>query len=284
MPNLNGLKNRINVIKSTEKITNAMELVSTSKLRRLRNEFLSINSYQSTLKNIFDDLINNVDPRKLYSIFPKNSAKGKLYIVITSDLGLCGSYNYNIINLLKEQIKPEDKIIVLGDKGVVLLKNSKLKDQVIKFIGNVGDSLSYDISSTIIKISLDLYLENKVSAINLLYTEFINNLVQEARNLQLFPFVLDKKKIGSKVSQLIEFEPNAETVLVKSVPLFLTSTLYNYAFSSKISEIASRRNAMENATNNAGDLIQNLQLEFNRQRQSLITQEITEIVSGADAT
>lgn len=284
MPNLNGLKSRINVIKNTEKITNAMELVSTSKLRRLRNEFLSISSYQATLQNILNDLINNIEPRKLYSIFPKNTTKGKLYIVLTSDLGLCGSYNYNIFNLLKEKIQPHDQIIIIGNKGIALFKNSKLKDQVIKTIANVGDSLSYEFSSSIIKIALDLYSENKICAINLLYTEFINNLTQEAKLCQLFPFVLDKEKVGTKISQLIEFEPNAETVLVKSVPLFLTSALYNHAFSSKISEIASRRNAMENATNNAGDLIQNLQLEYNRQRQSLITQEITEIVSGADAT
>ncbi|AKF41159.1 F0F1 ATP synthase subunit gamma [Mycoplasmopsis canis UFG4] len=284
MPNLNGLKNRIQVISNTEKITNAMELVSTSKLRRLRNEFLNIQSYQNTLSNIFDDLMNNIEINKFHSIFPKNNSKSKLFIVITSDLGLCGSYNHNLFKLLNETITKEDKIIIVGSKGVGLVKTSKLKEQVIKSISNIGDKLSYDISSSLIKTALDLYLDNKISEINLIYTEFINNLTQEAVSKKIFPFEIKKNKEAKKNNQVLEFEPDAETVLLNSVPLFLTSTLYSLSFSSKISEMASRRNAMENATNNASELIKELKLEFNRERQGIITQEITEIVSGADAT
>lgn len=284
MPNLNSLKNRINVVSNTEKITNAMELVSTSKLRRLRNEYLSIVSYQDSLSEIFDNLMQNIEVSKFNSIFPKNSAKSKLFIVITSDLGLCGSYNHNIFKLLESKIEQEDKIIVIGTKGIGQIRASKFKDQIIKSYSNIGDKLSYDLSSTIIKTALNLYLENKICEFNLIYTEFINNLTQEPICNKIFPFEIKPKNNKRKASQILEFDPDAETILLNSVPLFLTSTLYSLSFSSKISEMASRRNAMENATNNASDLIKELKLEFNRERQGIITQEITEIVSGADAT
>ncbi|SYV97625.1 ATP synthase F1 subunit gamma [Mycoplasmopsis edwardii] len=284
MPNLNSLKNRINVVSNTEKITNAMELVSTSKLRRLRNEYLSIVSYQDSLSEIFDNLMQNIEVSKFNSIFPKNSAKSKLFIVITSDLGLCGSYNHNIFKLLESKIEKEDKIIVIGTKGIGQIRASKFKDQIIKSYSNIGDKLSYDLSSIIIKTALNLYLENKICEFNLIYTEFINNLTQEAICNKIFPFEIKPKNNKRKASQILEFDPDAETILLNSVPLFLTSTLYSLSFSSKISEMASRRNAMENATNNASDLIKELKLEFNRERQGIITQEITEIVSGADAT
>ncbi|MCU9935877.1 F0F1 ATP synthase subunit gamma [Mycoplasmopsis cynos] len=119
MSNLNGLKNRINVVSNTKKITKAMELVSTSKLRRLRNEFINIQSYQNTLSDIFKDLMERIELSRFYSIFPKNDNNSKLFIFITSDLGLCGSYNHNVYKLLENKLSPSDKIIVIGAKALV---------------------------------------------------------------------------------------------------------------------------------------------------------------------
>ncbi|WP_027121606.1 ATP synthase F1 subunit gamma [Mycoplasma leonicaptivi] len=283
MPNLNSLKNRINVVTNTQKITNAMELVSTAKLRRLRNEYEKIAAYHETLSSTFEDLISHIDKTDFELVFPKNTSKNKLHILISSDLGLCGSYNHNVYKLLETAIQPEDKIVVIGTKGFTLLKSSKYKNQILMSFINVGDQVSYEIGNKITQESLKLYFNNKISEIVLYYTEFVNNLVQNPVSLTLFPFNLDNKK--SKIdSSVIEFEPNAETVLLNSVPLYLASMIFSLGSNSKISEMASRRNAMENATNNAEDLIENLKLEFNRERQSIITQEITEIVAGADAT
>ncbi|WQQ13462.2 ATP synthase F1 subunit gamma [Mycoplasmopsis cynos] len=284
MPNLNNLKNRISVVSSTQKITNAMELVSTSKLRRLRNEYTQVKSYLDTLQDTFNELIAHVQPNDFYDIFPQNNIESSLYIVITSDLGLCGSYNSNIIKLLTEKIKQNDKIIILGTKGVGLVLGSSLKDQVIKSYINIGDKLSYKLSNEITKLALEYYTDKKISKINLIYTEFINNLTQTPISLQLFPINVNSYSKTQNQTDSIEFEPNAETVLLETIPIFISSMIYCLSANSKISEMASRRNAMENATSNAGDLIKDLKLEFNRQRQGIITQEITEIVAGADAT
>ncbi|WP_322935469.1 ATP synthase F1 subunit gamma [Mycoplasmopsis felis] len=284
MPNLNNLKNRISVVSSTQKITNAMELVSTSKLRRLRNEYTQVKSYLDTLQDTFNELIAHVQPNDFYQIFPQNNIESSLYIVITSDLGLCGSYNSNIIKLLTEKIKQNDKIIILGTKGVGLVLGSSLKDQVIKSYINIGDKLSYKLSNEITKMALEYYTDKKISKINLIYTEFINNLTQTPISLQLFPINVNSYSKTQNQTDSIEFEPNAETVLLETIPMFISSMIYCLSANSKISEMASRRNAMENATSNAGDLIKDLKLEFNRQRQGIITQEITEIVAGADAT
>ncbi|WP_322875927.1 ATP synthase F1 subunit gamma [Mycoplasmopsis felis] len=284
MPNLNNLKNRISVVSSTQKITNAMELVSTSKLRRLRNEYTQVKSYLDTLQDTFNELIAHVQPNDFYDIFPQNNIESSLYIVITSDLGLCGSYNSNIIKLLTEKIKQNDKIIILGTKGVGLVLGSSLKDQVIKSYINIGDKLSYKLSNEITKMALEYYTDKKISKINLIYTKFINNLTQTPISLQLFPINVNSYSKTQNQTDSIEFEPNAETVLLETIPMFISSMIYCLSANSKISEMASRRNAMENATSNAGDLIKDLKLEFNRQRQGIITQEITEIVAGADAT
>ncbi|QKT05511.1 ATP synthase F1 subunit gamma [Mycoplasma sp. OR1901] len=285
MPNLNSLKNRINVVSNTQKITNAMELVSTSKLRKMRNDYTNIISYQESLQETFDQLIANIDENDFYAIFPKNSdVKSKLFILVTSDLGLCGSYNHNAFQLLRERASEYDQIIVLGTKGISLLSSSSLKSQVIKHYSNIGDKMPYKLASEIAKLAMELYKNKEINSINLVYTKFINNINQDALCQQIFPFDFTKKDNVKTSSSVIEFEPNAETVLSSSVPLFLASTIYCLSSNSKISETASRRNAMENATNNATELISDLKLEYNRERQSKITQELTEIVAGADAT
>ncbi|TDV24100.1 F-type H+-transporting ATPase subunit gamma [Mycoplasmopsis mustelae] len=282
MPSLNSLKNRISVVSNTQKITNAMELVSTSKLRRLRNEHIQIQSYKDTLDDTFNELILHVQPRDFYEIFPQNKEiDASLYVVVTSDLGLCGSYNSNIFKLLNENVKTQDQIVVIGTKGYGLLNSSSHKAQILNAYTNIGDKLSYTICNEITKTAFDLYSHKKINQVHLIYTSFINNLNQEATIKKLFPLDISEKTL---VGSDIEFEPNAESVLLNSVPMYISSMIYTLAFESKISEMASRRNAMENATNNADDLIKELKLEFNRQRQSIITQEITEIVAGADAT
>ncbi|MBN4084310.1 ATP synthase F1 subunit gamma [Mycoplasma sp. CSL10166] len=285
MPNLNSLKNRINVVSNTQKITNAMELVSTSKLRKMRNDYINIISYQESLQETFDQLIANIDENDFYAIFPKNSdVKSRLFILVTSDLGLCGSYNHNAFQLLRDKVSEYDQIIVLGGKGISLLASSSLKSQVIKQYSNIGDKMPYKLASEISKLAMELYKNKEINSINLVYTKFINNINQDALCQQIFPFDFTKKENVQTSSSVIEFEPNAETVLSSSVPLFLASTIYCLSSNSKISETASRRNAMENATNNATELISDLKLEYNRERQSKITQELTEIVAGADAT
>ncbi|MFV8414234.1 ATP synthase F1 subunit gamma [Mycoplasma sp. Sp48II] len=286
MANLNSLKNRISVVTNTRKITNAMQLVSTAKLRRIRNEFASVDAYLNSLKDTFDELISHVEPRDFFNIFPENKeVKADLHIVMTSDLGLCGSYNHNIIKLLKTKLKPEDKIIVIGLKGYSMIQSMGASEQIVLKYLEIGESVSYEIGTLIAKKALDLYQNKKIANVLFYYTEFINNILQEAVVIKLFPFdIPEKKEAKQQANATIEFEPNSEVVLKNSIPLYLASMVFGLGTSSKISEMASRRNAMENATKNADDLIKDLRLQYNRKRQSNITQEINEIVAGADAT
>ncbi|WLP85878.1 ATP synthase F1 subunit gamma [Mycoplasma seminis] len=284
MANLNSLKNRISVVSNTRKITNAMQLVSTAKLRRIRTQFASVDAYLKTLQDTFDELISHVEPRDFFNIFPENKeVSANLHIVMTSDLGLCGSYNHNIIKLLKSALRPEDKIIVIGLKGYSMIQSLGAGDNIIMKFTEIGEAVSYEIGSIISKKALQLYKNKEIANVYFYYTEFINNILQEAVSLKLFPFTIPEKS-QKKDTSVIEFEPNSEVVLKNSIPLYLASMVFGLGTSSKISEMASRRNAMENATKNADDLTKELMLEYNRKRQSNITQEINEIVAGADAT
>lgn len=284
MPNLNGLKNRISVVANTKKITNAMELVSASKLRVIKKEYDNIQNYKNSLENTFSDIMDHMSKGELDTLFPVDkSNESELYIIITSDLGLCGSYNSNIINLARTRVKENDKLILIGNKGISqankLIKN---KDNILKSFAEVGNKFSYELASLIASESFDLYKQSIISKINIIYTKFINNVVQEAEIKTLFP--LEIKTDHKSVHTEIEFEPSAEEVLKNAIPLYLSSLIYALGAASKLSEMASRRNAMENATDNAQEIEQTLILEYNSTRQGLITQEITEIVSGADAT
>lgn len=284
MPNLNGLKNRISVVANTKKITNAMELVSASKLRVIKKEYDNIQNYKNSLENTFSDIMDHMSKGELDTLFPVDkSNESELYIIITSDLGLCGSYNSNIINLARTRVKENDKLILIGNKGISqankLIKN---KENILKSFAEVGNKFSYELASLIASESFDLYKQSIISKINIIYTKFINNVVQESEIKTLFP--LEIKTDHKSVHTEIEFEPSAEEVLKNAIPLYLSSLIYALGAASKLSEMASRRNAMENATDNAQEIEQTLILEYNSTRQGLITQEITEIVSGADAT
>lgn len=284
MPNLNGLKNRISVVANTKKITNAMELVSASKLRVIKKEYDNIQNYKNSLENTFSDIMDHMSKGELDTLFPVDkSNESELYIIITSDLGLCGSYNSNIINLARTRVKENDKLILIGNKGISqankLIKN---KENILKSFAEVGNKFSYELASLIASESFDLYKQSIISKINIIYTKFVNNVVQEAEIKTLFP--LEIKTNHKSVHTEIEFEPSAEEVLKNAIPLYLSSLIYALGAASKLSEMASRRNAMENATDNAQEIEQTLILEYNSTRQGLITQEITEIVSGADAT
>lgn len=284
MPNLNGLKNRISVVANTKKITNAMELVSASKLRVIKKEYDNIQNYKNSLENTFSDIMDHMSKGELDTLFPVDkSNESELYIIITSDLGLCGSYNSNIINLARTRVKENDKLILIGNKGISqankLIKN---KENILKSFAEVGNKFSYELASLIASESFDLYKQSTISKINIIYTKFVNNVVQEAEIKTLFP--LEIKTNHKSVHTEIEFEPSAEEVLKNAIPLYLSSLIYALGAASKLSEMASRRNAMENATDNAQEIEQTLILEYNSTRQGLITQEITEIVSGADAT
>ncbi|MBY7704644.1 ATP synthase F1 subunit gamma [Vibrio harveyi] len=204
-------------------------------------------------------------------------------MVINSNLGLCGGYNSNVNKLVMENIKPNDQIYAIGSRAVSFYKARKVKikkqktDIDINFTNEQARLLGNDI--------LSFYTSGEFDDIRLVYTKYINNVTYEPSILRLFPIIKinDDEKQNNNSKAKIVFEPSAEEILETAISLYLNSVLYGTIVESQVSEQASRRNAMENATNNGKGLEQTLSLKYNRERQGAITQEISEIVSGANA-
>ncbi|WP_215740885.1 ATP synthase F1 subunit gamma [Mesomycoplasma hyorhinis] len=276
---LSKLKSRFLQIKNTEKITKAMELISNAKIPKLRREFVQVSQYFTNLNEIFLSIIKKTTS---INVFDLDTTKPRVFIVITSDLGLCGAYNVNVVKKLKSLIKEEDRIIVIGKKGISYL--SKFKNQIdLEF--NVVDRADRLEIIFKVKEQIEKYLENKqISGIEIIYTQFINTLTFNAINFTLLPIDknIEQQKLEFKQNSKleIEFEPSPESVLKNLIPIYFGAALNNFLFESKISEIASRRIAMENASDNANEIIDKLSIELNRTRQASITQEITEIVGS----
>ncbi|UWD34570.1 ATP synthase F1 subunit gamma [Mesomycoplasma molare] len=282
MPSIQKIKTRINLIENTRKITKAMELLSSAKLRKAKNNFSSIQEYANSIENILDTVYEKTDVKN-NSFFSNKEKQNSIYIIITSDLGLCGGYNNNVYKITKNKLKNDDKLIIFGNKGISLFKD--YEKNIIKKIGNYGDDLNYLIVREIIDLVIGMIKNKEIGSINLVYTKFINSVTFEPFIKQLFPLensALESNKTKNKVNDniLLEFEPSPEVILENLLPLYLGSFIYNALAESKISEMSSRRSAMENASNNADEITNNLQIVFNRGRQSSITQEITEIIGG----
>ncbi|MGL5732591.1 MAG: ATP synthase F1 subunit gamma [Metamycoplasmataceae bacterium] len=282
MASLQEVQNRITSVTTTRKITKAMELVSTSKLRKAKQNYEDVISYSKRIEDIFHNL--NTKIKDWNEIIKLDPSLPRVFIIITSDLGLCGGYNNNIFKLFKKNVNENDYVIILGSKGVrSLSKLVKAENLLLKFSA-VGDEPNYDIVMKITNKVSSLLFTNKIHSVHLLDTKYINSLTYEAEDRKIYPFSKRDKELLSKQNQinnLIEFEPDPKTVIKKALPLYLGAIIYASIASSKVSEVSSRRIAMENASNNATDIIDYLEKEYNKERQARITQEITEIVAGA---
>ncbi|MCP4393929.1 MAG: F0F1 ATP synthase subunit gamma [Alphaproteobacteria bacterium] len=282
MASLQETKSRLTSVSTTKKITKAMQLVATAKLRKAKSNLESIQEYYTSVYETFQKLLNNVSDVK--KLFPQDAKESTLHIIITSDLGLCGGYNSNVLKLLKSDIKPSDKIIVLGNKGISHL--GAVAIPTFKEYASVGDEPNYEYASGIGQEAIAQYLAGEVNKVKLIHTKFINSVTFEAESTQLLPIEKPQNSETEEVKTvkvMTEFEPSPEIVLKRSIPLYVSAMIFGSMVESKVSEMSSRRTAMENATDNAEELIKKLNLEYNRARQAAITQEISEIVGGSEA-
>lgn len=278
MANLQKTRERIKVVNNIKIITNAMQLVATSKMRRIARHNQTHQRYHELFMHMFDDLRSRLTKKETEELFSKNNSQNKLYIVITSDLGLSGAYNSNVFRLAKKEVSKNDYLYVFGRKGQSYFDKDKYRDQVIQNVTEIGDIIQYDHAIKAANQALAMFNDNKIGSINIIYTKFINNLTYEETIRQILPF--SDVDSHNKQHQVIEFEPSEQEVLNNAIPMFIASEIYHALSESKLSETTSRRFAMENATKNASELIENLTLEYNRVRQAKITQEITEIIGG----
>ncbi|QJR44249.1 ATP synthase F1 subunit gamma [Mycoplasma miroungirhinis] len=283
MANLLKIKQRINSVITTKKITKAMQLVATAKLGRTKNSYNNIINYYSSVKNVFNNLLLHSDD--IENIINKKHKQEQqqyktLYIVIGSDLGLCGSYNSFLVKKVKEVIDQNSLLITLGTKIINSLK--KYEDQIIHSFAKIGDELDYELAQVISKKIYETIQNIYVNKVNIIYTEYINSISTETKIKQIYPIVRDEVEQVSNVD-LSMYEPSAHKILESSFIIYFEASMYLAMANAKLSEMSSRRTAMENATNNAQDLIENLELDYNRSRQAKITEEITEIISGSNS-
>lgn len=271
------IKNRIRSVESTKKITRAMQLVAASKLKKCKGRMEENREYAGYLKESIDSIMVNLS-NSTHPYLMHDDRKPSLIIVYTSDMGLCGGYNANTFHLLEEKADPKDFIIVLGSRGAAWMKRRSY--QVIDAL-NAVDEEGYEDIAGVADQALKLYTEGKIGKIQVLYTRFVNSMTFEPNLETLLP--VEKKEDAASSSQDMIFEPQGDTILDTLIPMFLKSLLYSYWLETKTSENGSRQNAMENATDNAEELRDQLELSFNQARQAAITQEITEIVGGANA-
>ena len=277
------IKRRIKSVESTKKITKAMELVATSKLRKTRNQLEQSKPYYTNVAQTVAEILANCKGNNdsIYLVENKDIEK-EVFIVIASSLGLCGGYNANIFKEIKGAIKPGDYVYSIGSKATsYLLKNHQgVTDHEFDDLNTTFDFK--DVTKLVAELT-KMYREKEISKIKIVYTEFVNNLTFRPRIVTLLPVDpsdFDHIEI-SKKSTL--FEPSPEEVLDSLIPMYLQAVIYGYIIESATSENAARRTSMENANDNADELTEQLLLKYNQARQTAITNEISEIVAGANA-
>ena len=291
MPSLKDLKIRINTVKSTQKITSAMKMVASAKLKKAQEKAESGRPYAIKMSSIVSTLASKVNkgsgPKLL---FGNNSDKNILLVAISADRGLCGGFNNNISKEVRRRVKELEndgkivKLILVGRKVGSVLKR-EMGDRIIgSFTGIQGDNLTFTKVSPVSLQILSLFEENNVDKVEMLYNRFQSVISQVVTKKQLIPADVSDEKIEEEDQQTTyEYEPEEEIILNDLLPRNLSTQIYSALLESSAGELAARMTAMDNATRNAGELIDRLTLEYNRTRQAFITKELIEIISGAEA-
>jgi F-type H+-transporting ATPase subunit gamma len=284
---MRDIKRRIRSIENTRQITKAMKLVSAAKLRRAQEQAQAARPYAEKLRDVIVNIARGTTGFK-HPMLVSRPVKKTGYMVITSDRGLAGGFNSNLLrmllNTLKERHQSQDEFVlfVIGRKGRDFLKRRGLP--VIGEVTGLSDSPKYDDVKEIAKMAVSYYAEEKFDELYIVYNEFISAVVQRPTEKRLLPLTGDNlQESEGAVRTAYEYEPSQEEVLSAMLPRYAESLIYSALLDSKASEHAARMTAMGNATDNASELIETLILQFNRARQAAITQEISEIVAGANA-
>ena len=271
------IKRRIKSVESTRKITKAMGLVATSKLRKARKELVANEQYNNLCKEVINEVVSSM-PEDFDSIYYNSFDGDKLYIVLNSDTGLCAGYNNNVVMYLNNLVKKSGgaKVIVVGSKGISYVSRYGISTYT-EYVDLPDMPATKDVNK-IYNDAIYLYEKREVSEVNIVYTEFISPVKQAVKSVKILPI---EKKASHEGQYIIE--PNEEAVFKNAMDMYLKSQLKTCMLSAKASEHSARMTAMDGATENADDILQTLNIKFNRIRQGIITQEISEIVGGAEA-
>ena len=290
MPSLDDLKKRIKSVKSTQKITKAMKMVAAAKLRKAQENAEKGRPYSQKMQNIILNLTRSIsDPQNAPKLLVGTGIdKTHLCVVLTADRGLCGGFNSNICKLAKSSFKKilsegkNLKIITVGSKGLDQIKREYEKYIVKKFSFKDKKQITFKEAEIIGNETINLFKKNEFDKCILFYNNFKNVITQIPQAQQIVP--ADKTPIKENEENLsYEFEPEEDEILEDLLPKNISTQVFKAFLENAASEQGSRMTAMDNATRNAGDLVDKLTINYNRSRQASITKELIEIISGAES-
>ena len=290
MPSLKTLKLRIKSIRSTQKITKAMKMVAASKLKRAREKAEASVEYANQMTFLVQNIAQNIVPSaasQMQLLHGTGKEDVNLIVLITSDRGLCGGFNQNMMKLARRKIHELEskgkkvKLMFVGKKGYDLLKKAYSSKILAHYEGIGNKGLKFEEARTIADNILGVFEKGEFDTCTVLYSKFKSVISQIPTAQQIIPLEQDNSECALKSG--CEYEPNEEEIIKHLLPKNIAVQIYRALLESSASEQGSRMSAMENATRNSGEIIKKLNLVYNRTRQAYITKELIEIISGAEA-
>ncbi|WP_296511071.1 F0F1 ATP synthase subunit gamma [Rhodoferax sp.] len=285
------LRTKIKSVENTKKITKAMEMISVSKMRKAQERMRAARPYSTKIRDIATHL-GQANPEYVHDFMKTNEAKAVGLIVVTTDKGLCGGLNTNLLRQVTGQLREAQaagktaKAVAIGSKGLGFL--NRVGAQVVSHVTHLGDRPHLDKLIGPVKVLIDAYVKGEVSAVHVCYNKFVSTMRQEPVVEQLLPLsaaqmAADTKADGSQHAWDYLYEPDAPTVIDDLLVRYVEALVFQALAENMASEHAARMVAMKAATDNAGNVIAELKLVYNKTRQAAITKELSEIVSGAAA-
>ncbi len=280
MANIRDIKRRIQSIKNTKQITNAMKMVATAKLRRSKERILNARPYANQVAEILYNIKSHNKFLQVPVFTQVENPQKPLLIVVTSDRGLCGSFNHNIIKKSVKKVYENSNldIICIGKKGYDYLK--RRTDRIIKHYLGIFNQMNFDVSAEIGDYIYNLFLNEGYDSIEIIYNEFVSVIQQNVIHKKIFP--IETKEENANLIDYV-YEPDEISIVNEVIKKYVKIELWRVLLESSAAEQGARMTAMDSATDNATELIGELTLHYNRARQASITKEIIEISSGAEA-
>ena len=286
---LKEVRNRIKSVQSTQQITKAMKMVSAAKLRRAQDAITQMRPYAHKLQDMLSNIVSNSDGGVNLALATERPVEKVLIIIVTSDRGLCGGYNSNLIKLTRQLIfekyqaqysRGQVAVLPIGKKGYEHFTKNGFK--VIDKYWDIFTGLSFDKVQTAAKYAMEAFANKEADVVELVFSEFKNAATQAFITEQFLPVSKVQRKAGETNADFI-FEPSKEVLIAELMPKILNTQLFKAVLDGNASEHGARMTAMDKASDNANELLKSLKISYNRARQAAITTELTEIVSGAAA-
>ena len=281
------IRGKIKSVENTKKITKAMEMVAASKMRKAQDRMRAARPFVEKVRNIAAHL-GEANPEYVHPFMKSNDARAAGVIVVTTDKGLCGGMNTNVLRAVTNKLRElqeqgvQVQAVAIGNKGLGFL--NRVGAKVVANTTGLGDTPHMEKLIGPVKVLLDAYAEGKINAVYLAYTKFINTMKQESVVEQLLPLSSEQMKADASGSSWdYIYEPDAQTVIDELLVRYVESLIYQSVAENMASEQSARMVAMKAATDNAGNVINELKLVYNKTRQAAITKELSEIVAGAAA-